>query len=168
MHPLDEARRRRLLAVSAVCCAVPLCLLPLAGRSSIELAAERAAFDTRFAAPRFEPYWHKVRVEVARDPFVPEAPEDAGASLPAEPPDGVVGMRVGRGAPTGFVLDRPQPVTVTATVVGASPRALVDDGGRVRVVGIGDRIEGALIVSIDGTGVKLANGSVLHLAEGSP
>lgn len=154
MHPLDDARRR-LLAFSAVCCAVPLCLLPLAGRSSLEMAAERAAFDVRFTAPQLEQAPSRAHVDVARDPFVAEVPEQTRASR-AAPAGGLVG------------IEQPAQVVVDATVVGDSARALVREGARARVVGIGDPLAGSFIVSIDRSGIKLANGSLLALSETGP
>lgn len=55
--------------------------------------------------------------------------------------------------------------TVTAIVSGPGARALIDDGARVRVVGVGDSIAGSRITSIDSAGVRLQNGAVLPLSE---
>lgn len=176
MHPLDDAQRRRLLTLSAVFCAIPLCLAPLAGRSSFELADERAAFTARFSAPDLQSVWSDKPLSVARDPFVPEvavqpAPADAAAD------SRVVGMHVTQGDSMGFALPgnrravgAPSQGTaalpsITAVVTGPSPRALVDDGDRVRVVGVGDRLAGSRVAAISGAGVRLRNGLLLTLTE---
>lgn len=165
MHPLDDAARRRALTWSALLCAIPLCLAPLAGRSSLEVASERATFDARFNAPTLAATWNDRPVNVARDPFIPETrPTD----VPSPPPD-IVGMHVTAGQPIGYVASTPlSRSSVTAIVSGPSPRALVDDGVHVRVVGIGDILAGSRIVSIDGMGVRLQNGTLLGLAEDGP
>lgn len=177
MHPLRDAQRRRLLDWAALLCAIPLCLAPLAGRSSFELAGERAAFDARFSAPQ-QGVPKYTPVTVARDPFVPEAPAPAIGDQEQTARAGVVGMHVMQGDPMGFLLpvnraDAGAPlvngpaaiITVTAIVSGSSPRALVDEGDRVRVVGIGDMLGGARVLGIDESGVRLQNGTLLALTE---
>lgn len=164
MLPLDEASRRRMRSWSALLCVIPLCLAPLAGRSSFEAASERARFEARFNAPALKVSWNHEPVSVARDPFVAEKSTQAGSVAPT----GVVGMHVTQGQPIGFALPgHTLAVTVKAVVTGASPRALVDDGEHVRVVGLGDVLAGARITSIDASGVHLQNGTVLELTEGA-
>lgn len=175
MRPLGETERKRMLTWSALFCAVPLCLAPLAGRSSFELAGEQAAFNARFSAPQLQSIWSDKPVTVSRDPFVPEAQGSAAeAAYPTS--GGVVGMQVTQGDSMGFAVPVNRgagttlagaigPLTVTATVTGPSARALVNDGGRVRVVGIGDPLSGSTVVSIDGSGVRLRNGILLPLSE---
>lgn len=161
MRPLDDARRRRLLTWSALCCAVSLCLAPIAGRSSFELAGERAAFNSRFTTPTLQPIWTPKPVSVARDPFMPEA-----------------GMQVTQGDPLGFALPPNRGAAgtplqggafetprVTAVVTGALPRALIDDGTQVRVVAVGDMLAGSRVIAIDQSGVHLQTGAVLSVAE---
>lgn len=143
-----------MLAWSALLCAVPLCLAPLAGRSSMEIAGERAAFDARFSAPAFDRGRHTGPIEVARDPFVPEV----RSTEAPPPPGGIVGMHVTQGAPIAAV-----PV-VTAVVTGASPRALVDDGAQVRIAAVGDALAGSRITAIDASGIYLQNGKFMPLS----
>jgi hypothetical protein len=177
LQPLDDAARRRVFAWSAVLCAVPLCLAPLAGRSSFELASERAAFDARFNAPTLDAAWNGRPVDIARDPFMPEV--RAPRTAQADP--SIVGMHVTQGETTGYVLpanrgavgtplvDAPlESVNVTAVVTGSSPRALIDEGTRVRVVAIGDMLAGSRVAAIDGRGVRLQNGTLLVLAQEGP
>lgn len=177
MRPLDDGQRRRLLTWSALFCAIPLCLAPLAGRSSFELASEQAAFNARFSAPQLQNVWKDKPVAVARDPFVPEASTAHGGNEPA-PGGSIVGMQVTQGASMGFVLPANRGAagtplasaasgvpTVTAVVTGPSPRALIDDGEHVRVVGIGDMLGGSRVRAIDGSGVRLQNGMLLALTE---
>lgn len=156
-----------MLALAAVCCAVPLCLLPLAGRSSLELAGDQAALDARFEAPLLQVVWSRHSVALVRDPFVGETLQH-GTAPEQSTSRGVIGMHVTQGTPIGFLADKQAGETVSAVVVGASPRALVDDGGAVRVVAIGDRLGGSRVTGIDGRGVRLANGSLLELGGGEP
>lgn len=154
MHPVDESHRKRLLAWSALLCAVPICLAPLAGRSSLELASEHAAFYARFSAPRFEAEQHAPPITSVRDPFVP----DVRSTGVPPPRTGIVGMHVTQGQPIGGL-----PV-VTAVVTGASARALVDDGAQVHVVAVGDALAGSRVTSIDASGVRLQNGIFVPLS----
>ena len=163
LQPLNDRERRTLLTWSAVLCAIPLCLAPLAGRSSFELASERAAFDARFSPPSIDAVWNDKPVVVARDPFVPERKPVVNAT----PAQSVIGMHVTQGQPIGFVVPSGT-MAVRAVVTGASPRALIDDGARVRVVGIGDMLAGFKVVGIDRGGVHLQNGTVMPLPEENP
>jgi hypothetical protein len=184
LQPLDDHRRRRLLTLSAMLCAVPVFLAPLAGRSSFELASEKAAFNTRFSNPSIPVVWNAPPVTVARDPFEPDGADilKPTGDYPA-PPDGanVVGMRVQQGQSMGFVLPANRgasgtPVqdavfsipTVRAIVTGASSRALIEENGETLVVGIGDVVTGSPIVSVDSSGIRLKNGTVFALTEERP
>src|SRR5579864_4440369 len=72
LPPLHDARRRKLLNVSALLCAIPILLAPIAGRSSFELASEQAAFNERFAPPAPPDDPSARPMPVSRDPFVPD------------------------------------------------------------------------------------------------
>lgn len=168
MRSVNDKQRRRLLAWSALLCAIPVSLAPLAGRTSFELASEQAAFGARFSAPQLDGVWSDKAVSVLHDPFIAEAGEAArGTSVTKA---NVIGAHVTQGESTGITVpvggSVPQmPFTVTAVVTGVSPRALVDDGARVRVVGVGDPIAGSRVISIDGSGVHLQSGVLVPLAE---
>jgi hypothetical protein len=136
-----------MLTAGAALCGITLCLAPLAGRTSFELAGERAAFDTRFSVPDLK-VGNDARLNAARDPFVPQA-GPAQAAMPMHATRAALG-------------------TVSAVVTGAAPRALVTDGSRVRVVAVGDAMDGSRVASIDTAGVHLQNGVTLHLPETRP
>lgn len=146
-HPLDESARRRMAIWSAVLCAIPLCLAPLAGRSAFESAGERAALDSRFARLSLGPPAHEQTVRVDRDPFI-----ETSARNPVPPVRGKA----------------PANATVTAVVTGASPRALIEDGATVRVVGIGDAVAGSRVDAISPAGVRLRSGALLPFAQERP
>lgn len=148
MRPLHDGARRRLLCYSALLCAAPLFLAPLAGRSSFELRDEQAAYDRRFRAVA-ELKASSMAVSVARDPFVPDTPRGNG-------------MRVMQGRPIEFIA--PLKTVVRAIVTGPAPRALVEDNGQARIVGAGDELGGVKVLRIDRSGVRLQNGVLLMLA----
>lgn len=178
MRPLHEDERRRMLTWSALLCAVPLCLTPLAGRTSFEIATEQAAFQMRFSTPSLETVWNGKPVDIRRDPF---QPEQGAKNALAAAPGGLVGLHVTQGASIGFILPAnhgsagsPVQVTaqgnpsITAIVTGPSPRALIDDGAHVRMVGVGDALAGSRILAIDAAGIHLENGTVMPFAEEHP
>jgi hypothetical protein len=155
LQPLDERPRRRMLLLAAVLCAVPMLLLPLAGRSAFEVADERTAFVQRFPQHATPSKTAERALNVARDPFVADAPAAVAG--------GVVGMHVVQGASMGIsVPDAPE---VRAIVSGSSPRALIEQSGRVRVVAPGDALSGSTIVRIDGGGLLLKNGTRVRVTE---
>lgn len=169
MQPLDERVRRRLLTVSAMVCAIPSFLAPLAGRTSFELASERAAFNARFSSPHIMSPWSDSPLLIARDPFVADAVEK-------QPAASVTGMHVVQGQPTGFVVPASQGAPgiavqdatleiplLRAVATGKSSRAIVEEHGRARVVGLGDLIAGSPIVAIEPNGLRLKDGTTLTM-----
>ncbi len=161
MLPIDDRARRRLLTFSAMLCAIPAFLAPLAARSSFELSAERAAFNARFVAPRIPVAWNPRPIAIGRDPFIPDDRQDAVTdnANPASPgAGGVLGMQVVQGQSIGF----PLPSNRT------SARALVEENGRARVIGVGDFIAGSRVTAIDRAGVHLKNNLVFALMEDRP
>jgi len=173
LRPLDERQRRRALLWSALLCAVPVCLAPLAARSSFEIAGEKAAIDSRFNAPPLERTWNGKPVHIDRDPFMPENRDAAPAmTVPVQTQNGIVGMHVTQGAPIGYTASPGHASgtmpRVTAIVTGPAPRALIDDGLHVRVVGIGDPLDGSHVAHIERAGVRLANGTLVPLTEDQP
>ena len=133
----------------------------------MELADERATFDARFSAPALAATWVDKPVNVERDPFRPDV---TPRTVPHPHGNGFVGMHVTAGRPIGFPpMPNGTPLSsVTAVITGASARALIDDGTHVRVVGIGDALDGARVSTIDGAGVHLTNGKLLPLTEDEP
>jgi len=182
--PIDDRARRRLLTFSAILCAIPAFLAPLAARSSFELSAEQAAFNARFVAPRVPVAWNPRPIAIGRDPFIPDDRQDAATdnANPASPgAGGVLGMQVVQGQSIGFPLPSNRDAsgmslqdaafgvpTVSAIVIGTSARALVEENGRARVIGVGDFIAGSRVIAIDRAGVHLKNNLVFALMEDRP
>jgi len=151
VRAIDDAYRKRLFTFSAMLCAIPLFLMPIAGRSSFEFEQERAAFSARFSAPPASIAWRTQQIPVSRDPFVPDPHVQASTAL-----DPALTNRADALA------------LVRAVVTGASPHALVEERGDVRVVGIGDPVAGSPVVAIDRTGLRLQNGAALPLEGQAP
>lgn len=146
LPPLAEPGRRRLFAAAATLCIVPVLLAPLAGRSSFEMQAEREVFERRFVAAPASANAINTPV-VSRDPFIAQTSETESAHVAT-----ATASKAAQGT-----------AVVRAIVSGPSPRALVEEGGRVRIVADGDVVSGARVISIDETGVLLSNGTVLTL-----
>lgn len=146
MRPLRDDRRRGLLAISAILCTTAMLLVPLAARSSFDLAAQPAAagIPLHLAAP---PPWKSRPIVLLRDPFVAEAT--------AKPATGAAAAH----------LTTSDGIRVSGVALGPNARALVEIGGSVRMLGIGDSIAGSSIVSIDASGVRLQSGAFFRLEE---
>jgi hypothetical protein len=135
MHPSS----RRLLAAAALACFIgAFALTPLEVRS-------RAGERQPVALAQAPPLARNVHTdEPVGDPFVPRA-------VDADAPAAVVSPIV-RPSPVVVHIDRSERARLLALVTGAHPEALIDDDGTTRLVGIGDRLEGAAIAGIgDGT-----------------
>lgn len=92
------------------------------------------------------------------------------ASLPTPlPPLAVPTVDVERDP---FISDRPPgpagQITVRAIVLGASPKALVDEGGDERIVGVGDAIAGGRITGMSSDGIALDDGRHIPFDGTSP
>jgi hypothetical protein len=149
VKPLFANQRRWLLRTAVAACAMTLLLAPLIRPVRFEAnAANRPPVGT-FPAPAVPEQLKYPVFSVARDPFVPPG-------TPNLPPLGADGTLV---LPPNDVIDA-APV-VRAIVRGASPRALIDTGGRVQMVGIGDTVSGAKITAIDARGIVLDDGETL-------
>jgi hypothetical protein len=136
-------------------CAVPIVLMPIAGRSSFELAREQAAFNARFNAPVVPARWKTADVRISRDPFVPEH-----SVLPHEDEQTA---SVTSTANAAF-----EAAVVRAVVTAPARRALVDENGSVRIVAVGDSVAGSPVVAIERSGIRLQSGQVLRLTGDAP
>lgn len=143
MRPLIETDRRRLFGFSAVLCAAPLVLAPLAARSSFGITSGHRAFEASLELRMPVPVKPR-SFSVTRDPFVADAGTDP-ASVPTASE---------AGAPV-----------VRALVTGSVPYALLDAGGLLRIVRSGDGVAGSTVRSIDAGGVHLQDGRVISLAD---
>jgi hypothetical protein len=149
------------LYFAAMLCSVPLLLAPLAGRSAFETREERAVFTERFEASRSVGHAANAVVKISRDPFVADSVHGASDSSAG----GIVGMHAVQGAPIGIAV--PDAPIVRATVTGFSPRALIEEGGRVRIVAAGDKLAGSKVLRITSDAIVLQNGTLLKVMERS-
>jgi hypothetical protein len=167
MLALGPRSRAALGAVAFIAFAGAFVATPLAARSS---AGEQPA-DGPATSPIPEPPSVAVIVP-RRDPFaggVPAVPAAAAApiasgALGAVPPiPAALGVLPPNAGASGIALPFGSPARVTAIVTGPHPFALVDEGGTTRVVGTGERIGAATIAAIGPDGVRLTNGTTLHV-----
>jgi len=166
-----DDERRSLLQLSAALCCCSLLALPLTAAYSYAVSAHEGVVVAT-ARYRIEtgPMTYPA-VPLARDPFR----ADPSPAVPAAP-SGMAGMRIHQGEAIGLSLppnagaaeDAETAVpafAVKAVVLGADPRALLDVGGSVRVVGIGDIVGTRVIRAIDESGLTLADGTKVPLSE---
>ena len=151
---LTETWRLRFRYLSAVLCGTTICLAPLAARSSFDLASTGATYEKRFAAEPAQRVWPNRQLAAVRDPFRPDPADNTVSSSPKA-------VSVATGMPNALP-------TVQGIVRGKRPFALVEEGGAIRVVGIGDALSGSRVISISESGVRLERGTVLPLSEPVP
>lgn len=176
LPPLRDDQRRALLRLSILMCSAALALLPLTAQSSFDASAAEAIVQPALDVPTVPDRLRFPDVSVSRDPFVPDA---ASIAAPLVMNNAEVGTQVQGGDDIGIVLPPNagasgvpggpvgtggQPL-VRAVVVGPSSRALIDMGGAVRVLGVGDPLGPARIRTIDAGGVTLDNGAHLPLTQ---
>ncbi|MGB6986449.1 MAG: hypothetical protein WBD74_10795 [Candidatus Aquilonibacter sp.] len=172
---LYDEDRRALARLATMLVAGSLCVLPLTTQSSpIAGAAGIRDFtrDTNLFPPApltFPAY------QISRDPFEPQAAMRAkleyAASMnsPEESSEIGVVLPANAGALQGGVpasLPETSGIggVVRAIVLGDPPRALVEFGGAIRVLGIGDRLGALTVIGITEGRVSLSDGSALILA----
>ncbi|MFN2449200.1 MAG: hypothetical protein ABR508_05315 [Candidatus Baltobacteraceae bacterium] len=134
--------RRIVLASALAVCAISMCLLPLAARSSLEMSEGTAASAGRFEHAPVRLRQTTTPPLVLRDPFIAE----------------------GEGPAHDLHAAMPSAVFVRAVITGSSPRALIEDGGRIRIVQPGDAVAGSTVRSLGVKGIVLENGIRLPLA----
>jgi hypothetical protein len=149
------AKRFFLIASALACFAAAGFLTPSDVRSQLDVRAHNG--EDASPAPIEAP---PAAIAPAGDAFAPRATLDEeprpapGRALPALPP---VPARVPiRPRPTSLL-------SVTAIATGADPTAIVEEGGSVRVVTIGDALDGSAVTAITDAGVVLADGRRLTL-----
>jgi hypothetical protein len=160
---LDPLSRGAIVALSTLFVAGMLALAPLGVRGSGEetplplgVPADAAAASNFVGS-----------VAIRRDPFAEPAVATVSAAVaPARLP---IGSQV-RPLPSNLESDTIPTLPggavevlagiprVTAIVTGTHPYAMLDTGGIHEIKGIGDRVGGIAIVSIDMAGVRLQNG----------
>lgn len=174
---LFDDERRSLGRLASMLIIGAIGILPLTTQSSSVAGAadERAqSYKSGLALP---PRLTFPEYSISRDPFVPEQPTRAKLEGSA--------LRVGQGSEIGVVLPpnagalqngpippligaSPSAPIVRAVILGNPPRALVEDGGTVRVLGIGDRIGELAVAGITADGITLSDGSRLTLDVAHP
>lgn len=179
MFALDAASRAALAAIAFAAFGAAFVTTPIVARGDagvitvptptvIALPTSTAVADV---VPRRDPFAGgdkpaarsnapppQMRTALPPSPTLPQIP----AALRALPPNAGAGdtaFPFATGARTGAV--------VTAVITGPHPFALVDEAGATRVLTIGDRIDGDLIVAIGADGVRLSGGTMLAVARAS-
>jgi len=143
---LFDDERRTLLRAALMMCAASLAMLPLTSQSSLEAGAGTVTATSSSARGNELETLSFPSIALDRDPFVPGvAMPDAAMSAADSRENG------GSGA------------VVRAVVTGTEPRALVEIGTVVRVVGIGDAVGTAKVLEINASGVTLSGGIKLFL-----
>jgi hypothetical protein len=168
---LYDDDRRALMRLASMLIAGALCILPLTTQTSpiAGAAGMHDLSDVAKLAPPARLTFPGYRI--SRDPFVVEGKMRAMLDVGGAP------MSVGQGSDIGVVLPPNAAATqgslprlplglepiVRAIVLGDPPRALVEVGGAVRVVGVGDRLGTLAVVGIASGRVTLSDGSSLTL-----
>lgn len=136
--------RSRLLHAAIASCAVALLLSPLAASSARNVPFDGAADVTIAPATPLPPETPFPKIYVERDPFA--APPEMAASSQTERTRAIV----------------------RAIASGAKASALIEEGGRTRLVSIGDRVDESQVTVIDAGGIVLANGARVRLEDVQP
>lgn len=179
---LDADARRALIMWSVFLCGGSLMLAPLSAHSSNDTNANQEGVFRELDMPELTTQSVSKPLTVLRDPFAADiiATPDPSGVLPTafEPAQtSVVGSEVTRGSSLSVPLPPnrgaigllPAPAGATADVraviVGEHPQALVAQGTDMRIVGIGDTVDGHRVAAISSDGIRLDDGSLRRLSE---
>jgi hypothetical protein len=166
---LDPFSRGAIVALLALCAAGAFVLAPVRVRSSIETAQQRALASVVTATPSGT----DTIVAIQRDPFAEPVTGQMTAVLARAPgmPHGPIGALPSNlssdtipSMPGGEPIPAFEAPRITAIVTGAHPYVMLDTGGVHEIKGIGDRVHGIAIVSIDIDGIRLQSGERLTVA----
>lgn len=183
MLPALDADTRRVLTLwSVFLCGGSLMLAPLSAHSSNDTNATQESVFRQLDMPDLTLQNNLKHVTLLRDPFAADIvatpdPTADPASMAAHAAGSSVGTEVMRGTPLSVplppnrgafgMLPVPSAATadVRAVIIGEHPQALVADGTDMRIVGIGDRVDGHLVSAISSDGLRLDDGSMRRLSE---
>ena len=169
MFALDAASRTVLAAAAFAAFGAAFVTTPMTARGDAGLVAGPMPSVT--ALPRRTEI---IDVSPRRDPFAggdaPASRPSAGPPLP-QIPAALRPLPPNAGASDAgfpFATDTRPTATVTAVITGPHPFALIDDAGATRMLTVGDRIAGELIVAIGAEGVRLTGGTMIAAPHGRP
>lgn len=167
---LYDNDRRSLARLASTLIIGAIGVLPLTTQSSSVAGAADVRAQNDQSGLGLPPRLTFPAYSVSRDPFVPEpsirAKLEGSASRNGQGGEIGVVLPLNAGAaqtgPTGNGASPSAPI-VRAIVLGNPARALVEDAGTVRVLGIGDRIGELAVAAITVDGVTLSDGTRLML-----
>jgi hypothetical protein len=172
---LYDDHRRALARLSAMLVIGAAAVLPMTSQSSSIASAQTATVAGIGELPTVPGPLTFPSFTLKRDPFRVDHIADGAAGTPSVRGTMISGqaseigvvlppnLGAGEGTPT---VDPPAPagtVVVRAIVVGDSARALVDVGGAVGVLGVGDAIGDQKIRAITSSGITLSDGTTIPL-----
>jgi hypothetical protein len=152
---IDDDQRRTVARLAMMIGCGAIAVFPLtaqnslvagAASESIRIERSRISAPDRLSFPAFE---------IVRDPFVPAG--RAFQRTAGSEPSIVLPPNAGAMGPVSAQGD----VVVRAIVVGDPARALIESGGSIRVLGIGDRLGDLRVREITSAGVVMSDGSHL-------
>ncbi len=150
-----------LMRLALMMCCGSIATLPLTVQSTSTARAEDVRLQPDTEISSLPPAAAMPRMTISRDPFEPDV-----AALPITTDNTTIGTRVTQGEDISHTpLAKAQRLVVRAIVVGAHSRALVEAGGTVRVLGVGDHVGEATVTAIDSTGIVLSSGLKFPLLE---
>ena len=163
LPPLYDDQRRAIARVSTMLVLGAAAILPLTAQSSSIAAARETGAAGTVAMPALPGPITFPGFVLKRDPF---APRDAAAA--ASSVSSSKALVSGQADEIGIVLPPNAGAggtsAVRAIVVGERTRALVDFGGSVRVLAVGDTVGTVKVVRISPAGVTFSDGSIWPLA----
>lgn len=154
---MRRSERAALAAIGCVLCLGAAILAPRTARAGA-FSAEQPAVETLAPATLRTAEAAALPLEVSRDPFISQAPDESAAAAKATPPPFAAGGATAQPSSS--------PPALRAIVAGTHPYALVEVDGSVRIVAPGDRLGGSRVVAIDIDGLLLEGG--MRMTLGSP
>lgn len=165
---LYDEDRSLLRGMAFILCCSTLFVAPFLSDRSFSASAQPSQALRKMRQSEFSDRFFAPKISLARDPFLPDSFGEVG-QVPmrdSDAPNSIVlppnsGANVTSGS--GDTVD-PTALVLRAVVLGPASRALIETGGSVRVVAVGDELAGSAVRTIDANGIVLANGVTLRLA----
>jgi hypothetical protein len=164
LPPIDEARRTSLMRIATMLVLGSAAVLPLTAQGSHAGRADAFVPGRTQAVPAAPQPLRFPRYVFRRDPFVRTAGVAEKPSIGQGPVQGQA-AELGVALPpnAGAAQDAGSSVDVRAVVLGPHAKALIESGGSITVVGVGDRLAGVRVTAITAGGVQFADGTMLTL-----
>jgi hypothetical protein len=162
VYALSDEQRQGLIRTALMMVCGGTAVMPLTVPPASPLArAEPAPRESAISVPQVPGRLEFPSIHIERDPFVANSPLHGANEIRVIVPANGGPEDAPSVSGAGFPL-------VRGIVLGDTPQALVEFGGSIKVVGVGDRLGNETVRSVNASSITLSSGVRLRIASARP